>query len=451
MLHERLDAERANTMHFLLTVLLLSALVPQHPLGQRRARAPVLNTRPNVVVVVADDFGVDLARAYGEGAAPPCMPNLDALAAGGLLFRNAWGSPMCSPARAALLTGRHGFRTGIGEQVSQAEPGLPLAETTLPELLAGYSSSCVGKWHLSGNLGNAHPNQSGFGHYSGALRGELTDYSQWMKVTNGQAATSTTYATTDTVNDAIARMTSMPEPWFLYVAFNAPHAPFHVPPSGLCAAPACASTWCGSVNAGSSNRDKAKAAAEVMDAELGRLLAALAVEDPSAYVFFLGDNGTAAQVSEAPFLPSHAKDTLYEGGINVPLVVRGPGVAIGQCDALVSCADLFATIAELAGVATTAEDSISFAPCFANPSARPRTTVYAETFTPNGGTLPFTTHRRAVRDARYKLIRSTGQSDELYDLLFDPFETQNLLPGLTSAEQQAYTDLQAELAALGVG
>jgi hypothetical protein len=82
--------------------------------------------------------------------------------------------------------------------------------------------------------------------------------------------------------------------------------------------------------------------------------------------------------------------------------------------------------------------------------ASPRTSVYSEAFTPNNGTLPFVDHRRAVRKARYKLIRSTGLSDEFYDLLSDPFETINLLPGLTPAQQTAYNGLIAELTALGV-
>ena len=159
---------------------------------------------PNMLVIVADDVGVDMIGAYGESSAAPCTPNLDALAADGLLFRNAWACPVCSPTRAALLTGRWGFRTGIGSVVTNTEPGLTLAERTTPEVLTRYSSACIGKWHLAGNLGNTHPNQSGFDHFSGFLRGAVNDYFSWPKVVDGQSSTSNVYTTSAFTDDAIA-------------------------------------------------------------------------------------------------------------------------------------------------------------------------------------------------------------------------------------------------------
>ena len=176
---------------------------------------------PNLVLILADDLGVDLLAAYGEGAAPPCTPNLDQLAAGGLLFRNAWASPVCTPSRAQILTGRYGFRTGGGG--NQPGTGLPLDETTLPEMLSGYSSAALGKWGVGSGLGSSHPNDSGFDHYAGGIGGGLSDYFSWSKTTNGTSATSATYATSDTADEAILAAQSLPQPWFLYVSFNAPH------------------------------------------------------------------------------------------------------------------------------------------------------------------------------------------------------------------------------------
>lgn len=401
-----------------------------------------------MVILVADDFGVDFLSGYGEGASPPCTPSIDALAAGGLLFRNAWANPVCVPTRAATLTGRYGFRTGIGN-VGQGGV-LPLSETILPEALTGYASSAIGKWHLGGQQGLMHPNNSGFGHYAGSLGGGVPDYFNWMKVVDGQSSMSTTYATTDTTNEALAAVTSMPEPWFAWVSFNAPHSPWHVPPSTLCNAPSCPNTWCGALPPNPSNRDMGKAMVEAMDAEIGRFVNVLDLVAPNTIVIFMGDNGTPSQLSEAPFPGNHAKGTLYEGGVNVPLIVRGPGVTQGECAALVSCVDLFATIGDLAGVPAATEDSVSMVPYFRNPSLSLRSTVYTETFSPNGGTLPFTEHRRAIRDARYKLIRTINQADEFYDLELDPFESNDLLPGLTRSEQAAYDALVAELIALGV-
>ena len=242
----------------------------------------------------------------------------------------------------------------------------------------------------------------------------------------------------------------MPDPWFLYVAFNSPHAPFHVPPASVCALPSCGSTWCANLPNNPSNRDRGKAMVEAMDAELGRVLEVVDALDPDAFVFFMGDNGTAGQLSEAPFANDHAKGTVYEGGVNVPLMVRGPGVVQGECAGLVSSVDLFTTFTDLAGFPAVTEDSRSLVPYFRNPGLSLREFVYAERFSPNGGAPPYADHRRAVRGARYKLLRQTGQPDELYDLLVDPFETANILPNPTPDQQAAYVELIAELVRLGV-
>lgn len=425
--------------------------VQAHQVGALPERTEVLRPTPNFVVIVVDDFGVDLLGAYGEGPTPACTPNIDSLADDGMLFRNAWAHPVCSPSRATLLTGRYPFRTGIGNAILVGDAGLPLAELTLPEMLGvGYDSAAIGKWHLSGTAGNLHPNQSGFSHFAGFTRGAVNDYSLWPKVVDGQMANSTTYTTTDFTNEALAALGSMQAPWLLYVAYNAPHFPLHVPPASLCQPPTCATTYCGNLPMNPTDRQMGRAMVEALDSEIGRLLATLATVDPNAYVFFLGDNGTDPDLSQAPFVPGHAKGSLYEGGVNVPLIVRGPTIAHAECAALVSVVDVFATLGQLARTAVTAEDSVSLVPYFNDPGLSLRSTVYTETFTPNAGSQPYTTHRRAVRDAQHKLIRATAAADELYDLANDPFETDNLLPNLTTAQQAAYDALVAELVALGV-
>jgi len=415
---------------------------PPTPLARRaeRARPPGVRERPNLVLIVADDLGVDLVGAYGEASAPPCTPNVDALAQAGLLFRNAWANPTCSPTRATLLTGRYGFRTGVGNPMGA---NLALSERTLPELLDGYDSAAVGKWHLGGN-DPFHPQSSGFARYSGSLGGALADYFDWLKTENGVQWQTTTYATTDAADEAIDALQSMQEPWFLYLAFNAPHEPFHAPPTSLC-------SCCANLGPNPSTVALGKAMVEAMDVEIGRVLSVVDAIDPDAYVVFVGDNGSPRQLTQLPFRRNHAKGTLYEGGVNVPLIVRGPGVAAGECAALVSCTDLFATLAELAGAESSAEDSVSMVPYFQGGIPSLRDTVYAESFSPNGGP-PYQSHVRAVREARYKLIRASGAADELYDLVADPFEQVDLFPGLVpgTGAWDAYQDLAAELVALGV-
>ncbi len=405
--------------------------------------------RPNIVLILGDDMGVDLMGTYAEGAAPPCTPALDSLAANGLLFRNAWTNPVCSPTRAAIMTGRYGFRTGIGTALTGNQSGLLLSETTLPDLLVDYETACVGKWHLAGGQSDLHPNAVGFDNYAGGINGGVGDYESWNKTVNGMTASTSTYATTDTANDGIAAIHAMSEPWFLYMNFNAPHTPFHMPPSDLCPASLCANASCESLGGNPSNPDLAKAMVEALDQELARFFDALAQEDPNAIVIFMGDNGTAGQAIEAPFASNHGKGTVYEGGVNVPFIVSGPDVAVGESQALISSVDLFATIAELAGYSSAAEDSISIVPILADPQLSTRLMVFSETFTPNA---PFvaTRHDRAIFDGRYKLIRKLSSMDEFYDLSVDPYETNNLIPGLTGPQQQARQAMRAELVAIGV-
>ena len=427
--------------------LLASSTNSQTPAPIRRVAKPIT---PNILLVLGDDMGNDLLGAYGEAPNPPCTPTLDQLAAEGVLFRNAFTNPTCSPTRAQVLTGRHGFRTGIGFPITPMGVALDLAETTLPEILPGYDSGAIGKWHLGNNAGgNFNPNMTGFAHFAGSLRGQVPDYFNWTKTVNGQSSNTTTYATTDTADEAISAILTLQEPWFLYVNFNAPHTPAHVPPSNLCA---CPSGYCSNLGGGSTVADRIKAATEAMDAEFGRILATLDAVDPGALVVFLGDNGTAGQATQFPYQAAHAKGTVYEQGINVPLIIRGRGVAAYECDALVSSSDLFATFVDLAGASVSAEDSISLRPYFQPGTPSLRTTIYAEIFQPNGPG-PYTLHDRCLRSARYKLIRHMAAPDEFYDMLIDPLESNDLFPALGpgSSGWDEYQALDAELVAMGVG
>jgi arylsulfatase A-like enzyme len=130
----------------------------------------------NILLLIADDFGVDVASFYPLGPrrqttpAPPPMPNLEALAQQGVLFTKAWTSPWCSPARAQILTGRYGFRTGIGRANSGNLPPLPISEVTLPQVFTAvlgpqYLEANLGKWHLSS--GENDPSAYGWQHYAG--------------------------------------------------------------------------------------------------------------------------------------------------------------------------------------------------------------------------------------------------------------------------------------------
>ena len=405
----------------------------------------------NFLVIVADDLGVDGVAVYsrddlyghpGEGANPGPTPHIDQLAAEGVLFRYAYANSQCAPTRAATLTGRHGFRTGIGT------PGgafLDPAETTLPEILApSHATAAIGKWHLGG-IDIDHPIASGFGYYAGRLA-NLSDYYSWSKTTNSPTTAGSTqdgfptYVTTDNADEAIAKISEFGgDPWFIWLAFNAPHPPFHVPPDPLTTV---------AVDSNSNSKTKFEAAIEAMDTEIGRVLASMpgAVLDQTT-IIFLGDNGTPGNVTGPSVDSSRAKETLYEGGIRVPFIVKSPRVSSSDRGAenlaLINSTDVFATVAELAGVAASAEDSVSIIPHLENPAlGTQRRCVYAENFSPNGAG-PYSDERRAARNDTYKLIWRNGSYEEFFDLAVDPWELNNLLPvsGLDPQQTLAYATL----------
>lgn len=406
----------------------------------------------NVLFLVADDLGVDQLACYGEGTTTAPTPTVDSLAAGGVLFRNAWAHPLCSPTRASFHTGRHPFRTGVGTVIGGAGSAvLQPVETTLPELLGGtsYANALIGKWHLgtTGIGGNSAPNVAGWSHFAGALQGAIPSYYSWSRVVNGVAATSTRYATSQNVDDALAWIAAQNGPWLCAVTFNAPHTPYQAPPANL-----HTQNLVG-LDPTTNPRPFYRAMVEAMDTEIARLLAGLGAARSRTNIVFLGDNGTPSAIVQAPFVRTHAKASPYEGGINVPLIVSGPIVASPgrESAALVESVDLFATLASLCGVdaasavpAGTILDARSFAGLLSDPSAMaPRTTAFSEQFSGSS-------EDACVRDAQHKLIRrrSGGTEDvELYDLVADPFESRDLMSvARTAAQQRAFEDLHAVLA-----
>ncbi|MCH9650596.1 MAG: sulfatase-like hydrolase/transferase [Deltaproteobacteria bacterium] len=403
--------------------------------------------RDNFIIVLADDLGVDKIGVYsrddlyghpGEGASPGPTPVIDQLAREGILFRNAYANPVCSPTRAATLTGRHGFRTGIG---TPANAELPLSEMILPEILgATHRTAAIGKWHLGRQLED-HPNDSGFSRFIGTLT-NIDDYFSWPKTTDGVTVQGrNVYATTDNVNDAISVVSGFGEdPWFVWLAFNAPHTPFHAPPQEL-------HTFQLSGNPVNTAVDHYEAAVQALDTELGRLLDSIPGEVlADTTIIFVGDNGSPRRSVEAPFDGQRAKGTVYEGGTNVPFIVVSPHIPATRRGeeslALVHVVDIHATVAEIAGVSSQGEDSVSLLPYLSDPtrSTLPvRPYVYSEQFSPNGEG-PFNVEERGIRDERYKLIWREGDYEEFFDLEEDPFEDDNLLGGALSAAEQASFD-----------
>lgn len=419
----------------------------------------------NILLVIVDDMGNDKVSAYGEHPAAPPTPNIDALAARGVLFRNAYANPVCSPTRATIMTGRYSFRTGVGDVIIVKKPvaALPYAEVTLPELFdlaapGTWKHALVGKWHLgSASFGyGINGLQQGWQHYYG-VPGNLSDYFSWTKFEDGVSSTETEYITTVQIDDALRFTQQLQEPWMITLSTTAAHTPFHVPPANL-------HTQTLSGDPKLSKVEHFDAVVEALDTELGRLFASI---DPAVFarttVILIGDNGTPGGAVTAPFDPTKAKGFLNETGVNVPLIVAGYGVPArgAECQALVGSVDLFATLAELAGINPRAVlgenlplDSVSLVPYFSQPGRSPlREYAYVEKFSPNGVAQP-TIAGRAIRDERWKLIQRQGASDQLYDLGSLIVEGEDLLKGsghLTPTQQEGYNGLLARLKSLGGG
>ena len=425
--------------------------------------------RHNILLIVADDFSTDGLRLYNTNAVSfPPMPAVERLAKSGLTFRNAYAYPTCSPARCTLLTGRYGFRTGIGYALSNPlGPSLSSNEFTIPKALNAAGSplqhGMVGKWHLS--FGSEDPNTlGGFSHFSGGILGELKSYTNWpSKYSNGVEITSswmaepvrhriyTNYATTDNLKDATNWIQLQgSQPWFLWLAFNACHEPFHLPPAGMHGYTNLSGAQ---TNIDANPRPYYEAMAQSLDTSISNLLAFLGPQTSNTTIVFLGDNGTPPSVIQAPYATNQCKGTLYEGGIRIPLIISGPKVAglNRSTDALVSTVDLYATLLELAGVNLAATlptnlvfDSQSLMPLITNlnPVVQDRF-ILAENF---DSTIPDSRAGRTVRNTRYKLILFNNGVQEMYDLSSDPYEHTNLLARmLTLPEQDQYRILAAKL------
>ena len=368
---------------------------------------------------------------------PANAPRLAELCDDGLVFENAWSSPSCTPTRAGLLTGRHGFRTGIGEQNNALQIGAD--ELTLPRLLdqsnSGYRAASFGKWHLGGDLD--YPNEMGWDHFSGLHNGVIGDYFNWTKTVNGENVQVTEYNTTHIVNDALDWIGDGQDPWFAWVAFSAPHSPFHLPPEDLHTANLPGTQAHIDANEGLYYN----ASVEALDTEIGRLLDSL---DPdvrdNTVVVFIGDNGTPGQVSS--HARGEAKGGVFEGGIHVPFVVSGPGVEPGRSEALVGTIDIFSTVLDIANadvddlLAGTQIDSVSVLDIEAG-SPGNNEFVMSEIF---GTNTAANRQGKTIRDDQYKLIEFDDGNTAFFDLVADPRSEDPIAQGQRSAAEQAAFD-----------
>ena len=433
-----------------------------------------LYASPNYVVMIGDDMGVETLNCYGVGTSPAHTPHLDKLCASGIRFDRFWSQAVCSPTRATLLTGQYGFKNGVGSPASwsvqpsgrgPASPGLADDAYTFMHALgsAGYQTAAFGKWHLASgtNGGLNHPARAGFDHYAGNLEGgRVESFFNWTKVVNGEGPVDTAgYVTTDTVDDALNWLSSVnqEDPWLLWVAFNAPHLPFHMPPKELLNSSARDLD----LDPGKVAEDEHayfNAMLEAMDTEIGRLLGSLSEETlANTYFIFMGDNGTPDETTSLPHEAFRVKATLYEGGVNVPLMIAGPDIPEGAVSrSLANSVDLFATLLDISEIdlpenapADAAIHSVSLAPIlFGDADTAVRDYAYADMF---GRLRGSPVNFRTLRNQTHKVIQNlTTGEDEFYNLSEDPYEHSNLLASddISESDQVIYQMLSDKLAEL---
>jgi arylsulfatase B len=424
----------------------------------------ITSAQRNIVLIIADDLGSNWCGFQENKVDTLNMPNVRKLLSRGVRFSNAWANPVCSPTRAGILTGRYSFRTGVGNVVTNTMQ-LDTAEITIPKLLKNangptkYVSANIGKWHISApNAANYNnPSRMGYDYYAGVFTGQpVSTYTNWAKVTNGVASNSTNYLTTETANDAVNWLNQQgTKPFFLWLAFNAPHSPYHLPPDSLIINKSLSGT---AADIQANPKLYFKVMAEAMDNRIGKIVEWLEANNKmdNTDIIFIGDNGNAIRTAQV--MPTtRSKSSVYQEGIHVPFIISGPSVVNpGRVsNALVNVHDLFATIVELAGYTnwrtqiptSKPVDSKSLVPILNNTGTEARPWAYSEVFDQS---TTSEVNSRSIRNATYKLIYfDSSKIHEFYNLATDANERTNLLTRtLTAIELTNYNYLCNEMGTL---
>jgi arylsulfatase A-like enzyme len=414
--------------------------------------------QPNIIHVVADDLGW---KDVGfNGCTDIKTPHLDKLAAEGAKLTGFYVQPMCTPTRAALLTGRYPFRYGLQTAVipSVSAYGLETTEWLMPQCLkeAGYKTAIIGKWHLGHADKKWWPKQRGFDYQYGAMIGELDYFTHeehhvldWYR--DNKPVREKGYTTQLIGNEAVKLIEKhdASTPLYLYLTFNAPHTPYQAPQEYI--------------DRYKDIQDPTRriyaGMVACLDDEIGRVVAALdkkGIRD-NTLILFHSDNGGTKNAMFAGVMADMSKvkipcdngpyrdgkGSLFEGAVRVCALANWPGHIKAQTvDGLIHAVDIYPTLAALAG-ASIAKckplDGVNVWDTIAEGKPSPRSEfVY--------NIEPF---RAALRQGDWKIIwrNMLPSSVDLYDLSKDPSEQNNLAavhPDKVSAMQQRLDALAKE-------
>jgi arylsulfatase A-like enzyme len=415
--------------HLLLTLVFVTA--------SHAAERP--DGKLNVVLILADDLGWTDLACYGSDLYE--TPHLDQLAKHGLCFTQAYSAcTVCSPTRAALMTGKYPARLHLTDWSPGQMPDnpkllapdwtkeLPLKEQTLAEHFkaAGYATASIGKWHLGGET--CAPERQGFDvNLAGTDKAAPPSYFPPYGIPNLPDGPAGEYLTDRLGDEAAKRIGQWKDrPFFLYL----PHFAVHTPIQGR---PDLVAKYKAKPRAKLRHKNSHYAAmVESLDAAVGRVLDALERNGIAerTLVIFTSDNGgriTKDTTSNAPL--RFGKASAYEGGVRVPLIIRWPGVTApgSECDTPVITMDLFATALEAAGISAPHHDGVSLAPLLRvrGGLARSELVVLMMRVVPEqlGGAMPYS----ALRAGDLKLVEFHDDNRvELYDLRTDIGEAHDL-------------------------
>jgi arylsulfatase A-like enzyme len=421
------------------TLLLVS--LPRPFAAAQRNEAP-----PNVVLILADYMGYADIGPYG--ATDTRTPALDKLAEQGVRFTNYYAAaPICSPSRAALLSGFYPARVGVEANVGGADDGLDATRSTLVRTLgeSGYKTGIVGKWHLGWGPDRT-PTAHGFDTFLGFHTWTLGYHSHLTPegepgLCRGEDLVAEDGYLTDLFTEEAARFieANSEDPFFLYVAYNTalpPYQPPHLPES----------EWDTGWDESEASRADYVAMVEAMDRVIGRILATL--DDKrladNTLVLFAYDHGGGPLARSHPL--SHGFATLWEGGIRVPLILRWPErLGAGQTiDRPAIAMDVTATILHAAGRESAGRglDGASLFPAIENPASAPERTFFWRLAMPSGA-------MKAARKGKWKYVVD-GNTPMLFDLDLDIGERRDTLathPEIARELGRALADWERSLGA----
>ncbi len=388
--------------------------------------------KPNIIIILSDDQGWGDLGFNGNGSV--ATPNIDRLAKGGIILNRFFVSPVCSPTRAELLTGRYHVRGGVSS-TAEGKERLDLDETTMSDILkkAGYQTAAYGKWH-NGGQAPYHPNSRGFDDFFGFCSGHWGNYFNPVLEHNGEIVKGDCFITDNLTDHGLAFIEkNKKSPFFLYLPLNTPHSPMQVPEQW----------WKKYANkniiqhgtkADKEEIDHTRAAlalSENIDWNVGRIMQKL--EDlkllNNTIVIYFSDNGPNGNRWNGGM--KGIKGSTDEGGVRSPMIIswKKKLPANQKIDKITSAIDLLPTLCDLANINYVSPkplDGKSLKPLLQNSNAEWSDRILYH----------YWQNKLSVRNQNYRL----SDTDQLFDMEKDPHQIQDI----AALKVEEYTKLKSK-------